>query len=463
VAFLVLATCARYVYIAHPLSMDEYAPWMQANAFARGELKVHYPRELLDAIVPRQFQGVFLAVDHARGDAASTYWPGLALSLTPFVWLGAEWCANPAYGALTLALLYGLARDATGQREAGGWAVLAALACPQFTVNAISFYAMPGELALNLLFLWLLLKPAPLAAFAAGLAGGLALAMHNPLPHAIMALPCLIWLASAKERWVRLGAVLVGYLPLVLLLGAGWQAVLGSMSGPAPATSTSVSFMGRIIATFGSFLRIPTDDMLIGRWYATWKTWIWACPGLLLIAFLPRRRAPAERLLLAALVVTFVFDLFVRFDQGHGWGYRYIHPVWGLLPLAAGTWMATADNASRRWGATIVAAGLIATPVFMWQTHETIADALSYRIAPTNEGDWVVFVRQDTGRYRGDLVQNPPGQDSLLYLVSQGEEKDHSLMRRWFPDAELRKSDRTGSAWRLPAGKLKPRLEAMSR
>src|SRR5688500_3692780 len=29
-AFVILALCSRFVYLAHPLSMDEYAPWMQA-------------------------------------------------------------------------------------------------------------------------------------------------------------------------------------------------------------------------------------------------------------------------------------------------------------------------------------------------------------------------------------------------------------------------------------------------
>ncbi|HEY8359589.1 MAG TPA: hypothetical protein VIL30_19230, partial [Ramlibacter sp.] len=461
-AFVALALCARFVYLAHPLSMDEYAPWMQAHAFARGELKVLYPPELLDAIVPRQFQNYFIAVGRESGEAASTYLPGLALVATPFLWLDVGWCVNPAFGALTLAMVYKLATEFTGQRIAGGWAMLAALASPQFTVNAISFYAMPGELALNLLFLWLLLKPGLRSAFAAGLVGGLALAMHNPAPHALMAAPCLVWLAWDRRRWPRLLAVGAGYLPGVLVLGFGWATLRGAVMAAPQSAGPSASSTGLglgLLSSLGSVLAIPTDDMLRARWYAAWKTWIWACPGLLLILLVPRVRSVGERLLIAAFVATFMFFLFVRFDQGHGWGFRYLHTAWGVLPVVAGLWLAGVTGAARNWGAAMVAAGLLATPVFMWQTHATIKEVLTWRHVPPGSGEWIVFVAQDTGRYRGDLVQNVPGQSELLHLVSRGAEADEALMARHFPGAVRVEADRRGSVWRAPDGMLARKLK----
>jgi hypothetical protein len=460
-AFVTLALCSRFVYLAHPLSMDEYAPWMQARAFARGGLTWHYPVDLLDQIVPRQFHGFFIGVDRSTGAAISKYWPGLALVMTPFAWLHIEWCVNPAFGALALFMLYKLASDAAGQRVAGGWAMLVALASPQFTIGAISFYAMPGELALNLLFLWLLLRPQLKAAFLAGLVGGLALAMHNPAPHALMAAPCLIWLAWDRRRWGRLLAVIAGYLPLVLLMGFGWLTFMFALEAAGPASKAPLA--GNIATGMGAFLRmmfaLPTDDMLVARWYATWKTWIWACPGLLLIPFIPRARGTAERLLIAAFATTYVFFLFVRPDQGHGWGYRYIHAAWGALPVMGGLWLAGTTQSARRWGATMVAAGLLATPVFMWTTHATIAESLSWRLTPPSAGEWVVFVAQDTGRYRGDLVQNPPGQSDLLYLVSRGNAQDRELIARRFPGSVQVEQDRRGSVWRVPNGLLSKTLD----
>jgi hypothetical protein len=65
-AFAAMAAGARFVYLAHPLSMDEYAPLMQANAFAQGRLAAHYPLPLLDGIVSPSFRGSFMLVDPCR-------------------------------------------------------------------------------------------------------------------------------------------------------------------------------------------------------------------------------------------------------------------------------------------------------------------------------------------------------------------------------------------------------------
>lgn len=451
-AFGGLAAGALFVYRAHPLSMDEYAPWMQAHAFAKGSGMQFYPRELLDAMVPPAVQGSFILVDPARGAATSVYWPGLALLLTPLVAPDMGWCLNPAFGALTLWLLHRIASDAAGDARAGGWAMLAALASPQFTVSAMSWYAMPGELALNLLFLWLLLKPQPAMAFAAGLAGGLCLIMHNPVPHALMAAPCLLWLLLDRSRWPRLAAVLLGYLPLGVGIGLGWwllKAGFGAASaGQVASPPTSA------LDVLASVLTWPTERLLAARGQALWKTWIWAAPGLLLLPLLRRRRCLVERLLLWALALTFVFYLFVPYDQGHGWGFRYIHPVWGALALVAALWIAQAPEASKKLGAALLAAGLLATPVFLWQTRATVDDALSYRLEPEGPGDWIVFVSLDTGRYRWDLVQNAASPAPRIHFVSQGDQADRTLMAKYFPEAVEVMRDFRGSAWRLPAGQL---------
>src|SRR5690606_23369524 len=87
-AFVVLAVASRTVYLAFPLSMDEYAPLLQARIFAQGDLAATYPRELLDRMVLPGFQGAFVLVNHETGQAVSGYWPGLALLMTPFAAIG---------------------------------------------------------------------------------------------------------------------------------------------------------------------------------------------------------------------------------------------------------------------------------------------------------------------------------------------------------------------------------------
>jgi hypothetical protein len=105
----------------------------------------------------------------------------------------------------------------------------------------------------------------------------------------------------------------------------------------------------------------------------------------------------------------------------------------------------------RRWGSRIALAGLLATPIFLYQTHATIKHELSYRLSTPATGNWIVFVAQNTsGGYKGDLVQNPPGNHSTHYLVSNGIEKDNALMAKFFPGAVEVQSDYRGSAWKTP-------------
>lgn len=452
-AFAMLAAGAYFVYMRHPFAMDESAPIMQAHAFAHGQIATYYPPALLNSIIPAGFQGQFMIVDHKTGGAISGYWPGLALLETPFVRLGLDWCLNPALGALSLLMIHRLASDAARQSTAGGWAMLIALASPQFTVTAMSYYAMTGELALNLLFLWLILRPGWKSAFAAGLVGGLALIMHNPVPHSLMAIPCLLWLAWSRERWGRLAAALIGYLPLGVGIGFGWW-LFSNNFGDGNTFMVGRNHPGLaagLIATLKTVLTLPTESMLLARWLAVCKIWIWACPGLLLALCITKQRSRQERFLLYAFILTFIFYLFVPFDQGHGWGYRYIHAAWGILPVAAGALLVVANDNVRRWGGRIALAGLLATPMFLWTTHATIQHELSYRLPTPEAGNWIVFIAQNTsGGYKGDLVQNPMGKQNTRYLVSEGTEKDSALMDKFFPEAVEVQRDYRGSIWKVP-------------
>lgn len=453
-AFVSLAAASRLVYIGHPLSMDEYAPLLQASAFAHGDVAVHYPPNLVDAIVKPGFQGYFLFVNRSTGQVMSTYWPGLALLLTPFEFVQAPWLLNPLLSAAALWLIGDFAGRAAGT-PARGWAMLAALASPQFTANAISFYAMPGLLALNLLFVWLLVRSGWRSAIAAGVVGSVALVLHNPVPHFLVAAPCLIWMALRPSRWPRLAVVVAGYLPLAALLGVGWPLLTASMGMQRTGVPLPPEVRGHFIAEWVVRLHRlfawPSDDVLLARWYGSLKMWVWACPGALLLTFAWRRRDRAEQLLLATFVLTYAFYFLVLFDQGHGWGYRYIHSAWGVVPVAAGIWFAR-DTAQSRWLAgAAVAAGLAATPVFLWQIHGHVAESLAQRIAPPEDGRWVVFVNDQPGRYTGDVVQNYADDDRVVYLNGLGRQKDRVFMAANFPGAELVLADSRGSAWRLPA------------
>lgn len=453
-AFLLLALGARFVYIAHPLSMDEYVPVMQANAFARGELAMQYPLPLLDQILWQGFRGSFFLLDPTTGTTASGYWPGLAMLMTPFVFVNAPWLLNPLLSVLALALIGDLASNTTSDpqqaRSRRGWAMVACIASPVFTVNAMSFYAMPGLLAFNLLFLWLLLRPSQWCAFGAGLAGSMALVLHNPVPHALTAAPCFLWMMADQSRRARLPAFIAGYLPLTVVLGIGWPMLTASLHMARDGVQQiQQSFIDEWVQRAARTFQWPSSETLDARRIATWKVWIWAAPGLALAPLFVRPLLPLTKLLLATFLLTYFFYFLFPADQGHGWGYRYIHPAWAAIPVAASIWI-TRSQATRTLGAVAVAAGLMATPAFLWQTHQTVAGFLSKRIDPPKDGRWIVFI--DTrGAYLHDLVQNPTGRDRVMYLSSQGDDQDEVLMRKQFPFAVREVRDQRGSAWRLPA------------
>jgi len=458
IAFVCLAILARVVYQGFPLAMDEYAPLLQARIFAQGDIAITYPRELLDRMVIPGFQGMFILANHETGQAISAYWPGLALLMAPFALFGGEWLLNPLLGAAGLWLIGDLARQASGSEQARGWAMLAALACPQYTVNAMSYYAMTGLLTLNLLFLWLLLRPGNRAAFLAGIIGSLALVLHNPVPHALFALPVGIWLLTSAEHRRKLIPLAIGYLPLAALLGLGWPMLTSEMGlRPADIAAADTGFIASWIEKLSRLFVLPSLDMLIVRSYAAWKTMIWASPGLLLVAFLVKPRHPLHRILLAAFLITFALYFLVPFDQGHGWGYRYLHPAWGLLPVTAGILATRPGDEGRRLLSIGLLAGLLATPVFLWTTHGTISTSITLQPPIPSQGKALVFIANRPGLYTVDLVRNYPGAEShIIRMLGSDVGEDAKLATKIIPNAVLFSGDERGSSWAATVKKSAP-------
>src|SRR6185295_742405 len=119
-ALPLLCIGALTVYRNYPLSMDEYVAVFQAQAFAAGHLGGKFPPELLDQLLPRFQPNYFFAAARATGEVSGSYWPGFALIIAPFAWLGIPWAANPAISALTLPAVHRLAYVISGSRETAG-------------------------------------------------------------------------------------------------------------------------------------------------------------------------------------------------------------------------------------------------------------------------------------------------------------------------------------------------------
>lgn len=459
------------VYRAYPLAMDEYVALFQAGAFAGGRLAGQFPSDLLDELLPRFPAGYFFIASRATGEVSGSYWPGFALLLAPFAWLGIPWAANPVLSVLTLPALHRLALAISGSREAAGWTVLLLLASPVFIVSALSYYSMPAHLLCNLLYASLLLRPTAGRALLAGLLGGLALTLHNPAPHLLFSAAFAVWLIARRTPVVVLGALLAGYLPVIALLGYGWsQHLAGLAAGVTPSTfrdlpeTAAASFLDRASAMLdraramvAGTLAWPSAKIFEARIAGLSKAWTWGATGLLVLAawgYAAARDLPGVKVLGAALAVTFFGYFLVPLDQGHGWGYRYLHSAWFVLPLLAALALTRMQDAELRnmaaWAialSLVLANGLRLAQVdgFMGR-HLNQVPPLAQPVAPGKSE--IVFIDPAAGSYSRDMVHNDPFlRDMRITLVYEGRDQVAALMAQRFPAYTKSAEGKWGELW----------------
>jgi hypothetical protein len=430
------------IYRSDALSMDEYAALFQAKVFASAAVHAQVPPPLLDWLVVRGFNGSFLFASHETGNIVEGYWPGFALLLAPFEWAAVPGLCNALLAGLAAYLVHRITLEITDSMRAAGWAVLFLLACGAFWANAIALYSMQAHLTANLLFAWLLLRPTPLRAAAAGVVGSIALVLHNPFPHLLFAVPWLFALALDKAQRRYLVPLALGYLPLGLVLGVGWleiRAAIAPTGGGSLAQFRSYSWV----------FALPDASLLAVRVASAVKMWLWAAPGLYPLAVLGWLRCRGEgrmRTLAQSALLTFAGYCFVKLDQGHGWGYRYFHSALGVIPiLAAGAFVdrgaeSAPQGANPRLacfaGAAAVLGLLAVVPFQLMQVDEVIARQWTQIPPPQRPGNNVYFIHPGRGFFVADMVQfDPLLRNQDLMLVSRGAQLDQELIRQNWPDA----------------------------
>ena len=146
----------------------------------------------------------------------------------------------------------------------------------------------------------------------------------------------------------------------------------------------------------------------------------------------------------------------VWFDQGFGWGARYLHPAWGTLPIlgaAAVTLVREPSTGARLRGyvASLALLSLIvATALRGAQIREFVEQQLANLPHYLPEIRQIVFIRYDPENYTADLVQNDPFlRDKVWFMMSFGRQYDDLLMKSRFPSARQMGEDKRGSVWRL--------------
>ncbi len=474
VLWVVLCVGSLWVYRSHPLSMDEYAAVFQAKIFAAGAMHGQFPPDLLDNLIPRGFQNHFLMVNRNTGAVFSAYWPGFSLLLAPFVWLGIPWACNPTLAVASFLLIGRIARDLSDSPLAVGWAMLFALASPAFVANGITYYSMTAHLLFNMGFAWLLLAPSPLRMFLAGLVGGFALSLHNPFPHTVFAMPWILWLASRRSQRLRnMASLLAGYLPMVLLLVVGWslwkQDVLhvGAQAKVLVEVGSNLhpTILQRTLGMFHGFLRViswPGDpEIILARLAGLVKLWLWAAPLLLLLALWGWRggKQPALRLFGASALWTFFAYFLILFNQGHGWGYRYFHSAWGVLPILAalGVIKLAAEDGQRvfRQVAMLALVSLFAANALRFaQIGDFMASHLD-QFPPRVTAEQRIVLHNGLGYYAYDLIQNDPWlRGSEIVFIAKPADKERLL--KHFPDMHVIDSNKYGATYSGAVSKTRP-------
>jgi hypothetical protein len=468
VAFVALCAAMFAVALNHALAGDEHLTLFQSRAFAAGRLTGELPPDLVFRLIPAYYQWRWLIASETTGQVAIVYWPGFSLLLAPFSLVGVPWACNPLLAALSLVLMAKLATRLTGNDAAGGWAMLLALASPGFTAMALSYFSMTAHLFLNLLFAWLLVQGGFKRCIAAGIVGSLALVLSNPVPHILFALPWLVWIARwphARRNLVALGA---GYAPLCLVVGVGWWLFLRGLQGRTtaelfPSDDDPFHRLGNLLwylhMEFRAVFMTPGGETIAHRIAEQARLWTWAVPGLPLLAiagwWLQRRVAEVNLLALSLLITLFGY-LFVLFDQGYGWGARYVHSAWGALPvLAAAAMVSLGDGESAtRVRSYVVRLALLSlvfgTALRFFQIRLFMDDQLSIR-PPFEKGvRQVVFIAPNSVYYTQDFLQNDPFlRDPVIFMASRGIPRDEELIKRRFPGARKTYDAPNGQVWRL--------------
>ena len=459
-----VALCAGQLLIAkdHALAGDEHLILMQSRAFAAGRLAAQFPPELVSWLVPWMYLDRWLYASPTSGMVVPAYWPGYALVLAPFNLLGIPWACNPLLASGSLLLMGRLAERLTAVPQAAGWAMLFALASPGFTGMALSYFSMSAHLFLNLGYACLLVERTPRRLFLAGLVGSLALILSNPVPHLLFAAPWLVWIGLREGRR-GLFTLIAGYLPLGVA-ALGWWAFVRTVQGhilfaPYPGDADPGHRLGNFLFFWQvQFSRVFVDPdlaTLAKRAAEQVKLWLWTVPGLPALAlagFALAWREVRLRLLGLSYACTVIGFLAVSFDQGYGWGVRYVHPALGAVAiLAAASIVLLQHEALRRYAAAAALLSLVlATPFRAAQIHDFMQDHLSRRPPFEKEARQVVFVRVDYEYYTQDFVQNDPFlRAPVIFMLSHGRASDEALLARHFAGARLVREAQYGHVWRV--------------
>ncbi|WP_439569884.1 hypothetical protein [Sphingopyxis sp.] len=406
----IVAFAGHYLILSgHDLSRDEQMATFDAAIFAQGQFVAPLTGVWRDHAAA--LNTMFMYPTGQSAAWVSTYLPFNAALRSLFALFGDAALTGPAMTLLGAAALWGCVRRIwPDNREVPVVALLLYLGSGQIWFNAMTAYAMPAHLALNLCWLWLFLRRAPWADIAALMIAFVAVGLHQPILHPMFAAPILFLLVLERD-WRRAALYFAGYAAIgaFWICWPGWMWSLVDAGAGAPQIA-GIDFFSRIaLAMEGSTggLVLMVANLLR---FAAWQHLL-LLPLLIVGLRIVRRNrmagALAGGILLTLAVVTVILPY-----QGHGFGYRYLHGLIGnCMLLAIYGWVSLGDQAGQ-WRTLLmrstVAGLVILLPIQAWMAHSFYAPPakVSKRLSVT-DADYVVVGAGDAP-FAADLVINPP-------------------------------------------------------
>lgn len=365
----------------YPLSRDEHMVIFDMAVFAKGHLAEPVAaqwRSFAYQLVP-----AFLLNSDNPSGFVSGYLPVNAMLRLGFSYIADPALMNPLLACIGGLALFDIARKLFGEDHR---AILVTLILyvlnAQMLVNAMTAYSMTGHMALNLVWLAAFLRGRFWGHAIAITVGFLAVGLHQLVFHPLFAAPFLLW------------RLCQGHWRLVLVYALAYAAIgLFWIAYPLMASlQTGVSTVGG--GKEDDFFRDRVWPLIVNREPMTlpymalnllrFVAWQHLALLPLLCAAIPlaRRWQSIVAPMLGGLVLAILLFTIVLPFQGHGWGYRYLHPYLGSFALLGGFgYQALAkrgeDNPDGMiWVMTLLT--LIALPWLVARTYDFVAPQVAF-------------------------------------------------------------------------------------
>ena len=377
-----------------PISRDEHMVVFDMHVYDKARLAAPLPprwRLYAEALVPD-----FLLNSVQPIGLVSDYLPVNALLRLAFSKVADPVFFNPMLALIGGLALLDIARRLFGDDARALWvALIVYLMSSQMLVNTMTTYAMTGHMALNLVWLAAFLRSGRGGHATAIIVGFLAVGLHQLVFHLLFGLPFILWrLRDGAWRLSLLYGVAYGLIaawwivfPLLSAIQAG--ASVGQQSGGS-------RFFDKVMPLLLKRDPLTVSWMMLNLLrFVAWQHL--AVLPLVLAAIPVARRGGLAAPLLGGIALGLIFVTVVLPYQGHGWGYRYLHPYLGSFALLAGLgYQQLALKTPTRTDGMFIVLSVVtlfgAMPTLMWQARAfTRPQAALDRFIAAKKSDFVVI------------------------------------------------------------------------